>query len=390
MHLLLAFVITALPCRGLARRVQTDTVKVQPKEKHDDAVGGKGVSSLLLSPSRATTVRASVHASPSKQANALARESSRVHDSPASKVSWIRGGGAPSMMLGSVIQAFTMPSVLGAWSIAVVPCALAYIRQAYVFSLSYGLATAAIGGVILSSSCPITNTWVFIHAALILGYGLRLFAFLFWRQVGQDAGYGGADGKLAQLDKTPRSQRTSLILSTAFFYALMCCPLLYHAQVGTAALRVPFGKHILATGAGLAGFGLFVEALADLQKSLFKIRLRAAGAADRLCTEGLYAVCRHPNYLGEILFWIGSCILGLPAIFAQASSLPVWQTIAHAVFSGLGLFGIVMIMISATKRLDGRQEANAPEKWPQLGKDGELDSYAKYKSRTFKLFPWQR
>jgi len=125
--------------------------------------------------------------------------------------------------------------------------------------------------------------------------------------------------------------------------------------------------------------------LAFLQKSLFKIRLRAEGAADRLCTEGLYAVCRHPNYLGEILFWIGSFVLGLPAIISQTRAMPL-----HAVFSGLGLLGILSIMLSATKRLDGRQESNAPEAWPQLGKDGEPDSYAKYKARTFKLFPWQR
>jgi sulfite exporter TauE/SafE len=147
------------------------------------------------------------------------------------------------MIMGSIAQAFTMPSFLGAWAAAILPCALAYIRQAYVFSLSYGLATAAIGGAVMfSSACPIHTPWVFTHSVLVLVYGLRLFAFLLWRQIGQDAGYGGPNGKLAKFDKTPRAKRTSMIISTAMFYALMCCPLIYHAQAGAAALVAPFGK----------------------------------------------------------------------------------------------------------------------------------------------------
>ena len=66
------------------------------------------------------------------------------------------------------------------------------------------------------------------HAALVAAYGARLFAFLFWRQQFQP-GYDGM-AKLKALDKTPRLQRTPIILSTGFFYGLMSSPLLFHLQ----------------------------------------------------------------------------------------------------------------------------------------------------------------
>ena len=47
--------------------------------------------------------------------------------------------------------------------------------------------------------------------------------------------------------------------------------------------------------------GLLFEAVADEQKLVAK---RAHGASVPV-TGGLYAVCRHPNYLGEIVFHLG-------------------------------------------------------------------------------------
>jgi len=201
----------------------------------------------------------------------------------AASVVAIRGGATPQMSaLAAITGAFAMPSVLGATAIAAVPCGLALVRQAYIFSLSYGLAAAAVGGFVLKRSCPVTNGWVFLHAALMLAYGARLFAFLLWRQMGQDAGYGGPNGKLAKMDKTPRSKRAPLVLSIALFYALMISPLIFHAQAGAAAVAsAPLGLPIAVLGAGLAASGLALESLADLQKSLYKIRLRKEGAADR-------------------------------------------------------------------------------------------------------------
>jgi steroid 5-alpha reductase family enzyme len=253
---------------------------------------------------------------------------------------------------------------------------LGFIRQGYVFSLGYGLAAAAVGGAVLGATPPATA--VRLHAALVTAYGVRLFAFLLWRQAGQDAGYGW---KIAALDKVPRPKRAPIVVSTALFYALMTSPLLWHLQSASAL----GASHITTAGCAVAAAGLLVEAVADLQKSLFKISLRASGAADRPYTGGLYSRWRHANYAGEVLFWFGSTLAGLPAL--AAPGLSVASRAGRLVTSALGLFGICFIMLSATARLERKQAANAATLWPVLLADGELDSFSKYRERSGELLP---
>jgi len=93
--------------------------------------------------------------------------------------------------------------------------------------------------------------------------------------------------------------------------------------------------------------------VADQQKSLFKMSLRAAGRPDELYVGGLYASSRHANYFGEMVFWAGSFVAGLPAVVSGA--VPLYVRLLRGIASGLGLAGIFFIMLSATKRLEGRQ-----------------------------------
>jgi steroid 5-alpha reductase family enzyme len=63
-------------------------------------------------------------------------------------------------------------------------------------------------------------------------------------------------------------------------------------------------------GAALLATGVALEAVADAQ--LRAHRRTRRDATDVLAT-GLWARCRHPNYLGEILVWWGLAVLGLAA-----------------------------------------------------------------------------
>ncbi len=65
-----------------------------------------------------------------------------------------------------------------------------------------------------------------------------------------------------------------------------------------------------ALGALVAGGAIALEATADLQLRRFLSSRRDPGA---VLGSGLWALCRHPNYLGEILFWWGLWLLGLAA-----------------------------------------------------------------------------
>ena len=284
----------------------------------------------------------------------------------------------PSLVSGPQMILTGSTGFLACWAVAAASCALAFVRQAYVFSLSYGLAMAAIGGIALA--IPSSSMLLSAHAALVCLYGLRLFAFLFWRQFGQDSGWGR---RVAALDKTPRLERVPVILSTSLFYALLASPLLFHVQSG--GFRSAPSSAIASAGCVVAAVGLVLEAVADQQKSLFKIALRTAGAADRPFTGGVYAFSRHANYLGEIVFWVGVTMVGLPALLAPG--VRWYARIARAISMVLGLIGIVFIMTSATKRLEGKQATNAATVWPVLGKDGELDSYKKYVERSGALVP---
>ena len=165
---------------------------------------------------------------------------------------------------------------------------LAFVRQAYIFSLSYGLSMLGIGLAVICTS-P-TSQLLQLHAALVAAYGARLFAFLFWRQSFQP-GYDGMT-RLKALDKTPRLQRIPVILSTALFYSWMSAPLVFHYQ---SAPFAGLSATISAAGSGIAALGLLVEAVADQQKSLFKMKLRAENKPDELYMGGLYAKSRHAS-----------------------------------------------------------------------------------------------
>jgi steroid 5-alpha reductase family enzyme len=65
-----------------------------------------------------------------------------------------------------------------------------------------------------------------------------------------------------------------------------------------------------ALAAALTLAAVAVEAAADRQLHRFR---REAGSSGKILSRGLWAHCRHPNYLGEILFWWGLYMFCLAA-----------------------------------------------------------------------------
>lgn len=54
--------------------------------------------------------------------------------------------------------------------------------------------------------------------------------------------------------------------------------------------------------------GLVLESEADRQKSAAK-----DADPDALVDSGLWSVSQHPNYLGEVTFWLGNWLAGVGA-----------------------------------------------------------------------------
>ncbi|HEX7500673.1 MAG TPA: DUF1295 domain-containing protein, partial [Polyangia bacterium] len=60
----------------------------------------------------------------------------------------------------------------------------------------------------------------------------------------------------------------------------------------------------------IAGLAIAIETVADHQLRRY---LRSPHSKDGILDKGLWAICRHPNYSGEILFWWGLFLFGVAA-----------------------------------------------------------------------------
>jgi steroid 5-alpha reductase family enzyme len=102
-----------------------------------------------------------------------------------------------------------------------------------------------------------------------------------------------------------------------------CLPL-YPALSNRGPLGILDGVALVVTGAAI-----WIEAAADRQLYRF---VRSRSSADQILETGLWARCRHPNYLGELLFWWGLYLFGL------AAGLEHWWT-------GLGALSITLLFL---------------------------------------------
>jgi steroid 5-alpha reductase family enzyme len=110
---------------------------------------------------------------------------------------------------------------------------------------------------------------------------------------------------------------------------------------------------ILLVGTVLAWSGVVLEAVADYHK--FYVKQKNAEKKNEATstatfvgpTGGVYRITRHPNYTGEVLFWFGQLVGGVPFL---GKSVVGW------ICSLLGFYGIYSIMTMASKRLDKRQQ----------------------------------
>ena len=124
------------------------------------------------------------------------------------------------------------------------------------------------------------------------------------------------------------------------------------------AAAVPWGWwDTLACVVGVAAVA--IEMRADNELRAFRARRSSAA---QLLQTGVWAWCRHPNYLGEIGFWCSIALFG----FAAA---PAWWWL------WLGPLGMVILFVGITIPMQERKLAAAkPE-------------FADYARRTFSLLP---
>lgn len=114
-------------------------------------------------------------------------------------------------------------------------------------------------------------------------------------------------------------------------------------------------------------FGFLFEVVADEQKKRFRA---IPENHDRFIQTGLWARCRHPNYFGEIMLWLGIAIIAVPALKGWAMA-----TLISPIFVYLLLTKISGIPLLA---------ASSKQRW------GHMEDYQQYIQKTPLLLPLGR
>lgn len=181
--------------------------------------------------------------------------------------------------------------------------ALGFRRIVYFVSLGYAASIAA-QAVMFGVLYQVTiEGWVLLQSILLLAYGIRLGGFLILRD--RSASFKGERAPAADRSAHLKSPlKIGIWIGVAVLYVLLFTPALLtmSEQARGSALPSVFpGVVVMACGVAL-------EASADWQKSRFKTK-----APSQFCRQGLYRVVRCPNYLGEMVFWLGVWLSGLSA-----------------------------------------------------------------------------
>lgn len=184
-------------------------------------------------------------------------------------------------------------------------------------------------------------------------WAVRLGVFLFSR-VRQD----GSDARFDEVRHRPMRFLVFWVLQILWVVVTLM-PVSSLLQAGGGPQNLHW---VDAAGGALVLGGLTLEVVADEQKRRFR---RAGG--DGFISSGVWSWSQHPNYFGEIVFWVGITTL-CSAAFVGLS----WFSAMSPVF-----VAVLLTRISGIPLLDARAEA----RW---GGDAE---WLEYRRRTPKLVP---
>lgn len=110
--------------------------------------------------------------------------------------------------------------------------------------------------------------------------------------------------------------------------------------------------------------GFLLESIADYQKYQFRSKASNDG---QFMNEGLFSVIRYPNYLGEMMIWIGIFIFCSPYLSGLG-----WLSIVSPIW-----IVVLLLFISGIPYLE-KQTVN---------RYGHLDTFKSYVKNTAKLIP---
>ncbi len=216
--------------------------------------------------------------------------------------------------------------------VALVCCSIGFKRFIWFMSVGYGLAAAGIGFTMLIISLTKGFNFLFvIQCILFMIYGIRLGGFLLIRET-KNVNYRKKLAEAGGDAKVPFFVAFIMWLMMSAMYTCQSAGPIYRLLNNTN------NNVSLVVGIIISLIGIVVESLADKQKGEAKKKNPNMPAMD-----GLYKMCRCPNYFGEMLFWTGSIISAIDAAKGKQWILVI-----------LGYLLIIIIMMSGAKRVETR------------------------------------
>ncbi|OUW75950.1 MAG: hypothetical protein CBD72_05175 [Flavobacteriaceae bacterium TMED212] len=192
---------------------------------------------------------------------------------------------------------------------------------------------------------------VIVSLAIII-WSARLGTFLFLR-----IKKAGEDKRFRELKKS--WSKFLVAWSTSGMWVTICsaCAMTAIASENIIELNI-----IFFIGLFMFVFGFSIEIIADYQKTKFR---SISANKDKFISSGLWSKSRHPNYVGEIILWLGISVMS----FSNLEGLQ-YITLISPIFTYW-----LLVYISGVSIL----EKSGQEKW------GHLKEYQDYIKKTPKL-----
>ncbi len=214
-------------------------------------------------------------------------------------------------------------------------CLIGFKKYIWFISLGYGFSISIIGIMNLVLFRNNMNIALVISSIILILYGLRLGGFLAYRELKVSTYNKKMKTEISDGKNMPFFAKIMLWITCALLYLLMTSPVIYRfINNDTIDNCFIIGMIITVTG-------IIIESVSDLQKNKSKKK-----NPNRFCDSGLFKIVRCPNYLGELIIWLGVFISG----FTTLNGIGQW------IVAIIGFLGIVYIMFSGARRLELRQD----------------------------------
>jgi steroid 5-alpha reductase family enzyme len=256
----------------------------------------------------------------------------------------------------------TLKILILGFIISLVLTSIGFKKTVWFISIGYTLTIVVLSILTLIFHHSGFHFFNYLQVLLLFIWGSRLGFYIIQRE--SNINYNSSvKEQTGSSQLLPVTVKTGIWVSVSFLYVCMFSPAIFAIQETSHSsilvnILTSLGLLVMLTG-------IIIEGIADSQKWKFKTRNPGT-----FCNTGLYKWVRCPNYLGEIMVWLGNFLI------ASSFCNTWWQW----AISTTGLVAILLIMMGSAKRLEKKQSFT-------YGKDPEFQEYEK---SVPILFPWTR